>query len=85
MHILQDGSYFGEIALLIKNQKRTATVIAMETCEVYKLSQRDFHKVIEPNVEVVKKIEELARERIRKLFQQEQLALSAKRRRTTFK
>ena len=72
IQILQDGSHFGEIALFIKGQKRTATIKSLETCEVYKLSQRDFRNVIEPHHDIVRKIEEIAKERLRKINQQDQ-------------
>lgn len=65
MQTVCDGAYFGEIALLMKGQKRTATVKAMEICEIYRLSQRDFRKVIEPHQEIVRRIEQIAHERMR--------------------
>ncbi|XP_070495762.1 potassium/sodium hyperpolarization-activated cyclic nucleotide-gated channel 2-like [Chironomus tepperi] len=71
IQILQDGSHFGEISLLIKGQKRTATVKTLETCEVYKLSQKDFRKVIEPHQDIMKIMEEIAKERLRRMYQQE--------------
>ncbi|KAK0172605.1 hypothetical protein PV328_005903 [Microctonus aethiopoides] len=39
---LEDGSYFGEVALVMENEKRLSTIIAMETCEVYVLKRSDF-------------------------------------------
>lgn len=68
---MQDGSHFGEISLLIKGQKRTATIKTLETCEVYKLSQKDFRKVIEPHQDIMKIMEEIAKERLRRMYQQE--------------
>lgn len=60
----------------MKGQKRTATVKALEVCEVYKLSQRDFRKVIEPHREIVRLMEQIAHERMRKTFQNQQLRFS---------
>ncbi|KAG5684426.1 hypothetical protein PVAND_013660 [Polypedilum vanderplanki] len=71
LQILSDGSHFGEISLLIRGQKRTATVQALELCEVYKLSYKDFRKVIEPHKNILKRLEDIARERIRNTYIQE--------------
>lgn len=49
----------------MKGQARTATVKALETCEIYRLSHRDFRKVIEPHREIVRRIEQIANERIK--------------------
>ncbi|KAG5886780.1 hypothetical protein JTB14_009413 [Gonioctena quinquepunctata] len=46
---LQDGSYFGEISLVLKNQTRTTTIIAIEISQVYRLNKRDFQKCIGKN------------------------------------
>lgn len=62
-HIM-DGSYFGEISLLIPEQKRIATVIAIETCEVYKLAYSDFQTVIKPHEELLEVMEGIALQRI---------------------
>ena len=60
-----DGSHFGEISLL-KAQKRNATVKALEMCEVYKLSQKDFRNVIEPHPDLLQKMEIIALLRMNK-------------------
>lgn len=39
---LDDGDYFGETALLMKDLKRAATVVAVEITEVYRLDVIDF-------------------------------------------
>lgn len=62
---IADGSHFGEIALLVKGQKRIASVVALEMCEVYKLSYRDFRKVIEPHSDLLLRMERTALERIK--------------------
>ncbi|XP_056635423.1 potassium/sodium hyperpolarization-activated cyclic nucleotide-gated channel 2-like, partial [Diorhabda sublineata] len=36
---LQDGDYFGEISLLMKNQDRPADIYAIETSHIYKLNK----------------------------------------------
>ncbi|XP_063915773.1 potassium/sodium hyperpolarization-activated cyclic nucleotide-gated channel 1-like [Zophobas morio] len=50
---LQDGAHFGEIALLKKEQKRTAHVFAVEICEVYKLDKRSFNSYLRPVKELM--------------------------------
>lgn len=39
---LEDGDYFGEIALVMKHRVRTATVVAVTNCELFRLSRQDF-------------------------------------------
>lgn len=60
-----DGAHFGEVSLLIKDQKRIASVVALDTCECYKLSQNDFHTVIEPHSKILRRMEQIALERIK--------------------
>ncbi len=45
---LGQGKYFGEIALISKNFKRTATVVAKTECEMATLSKTDYLKILEP-------------------------------------
>jgi|UPI00048FD995 hypothetical protein len=42
---LGEGSFFGEIALLKKNLRRTVTIKAMTTCILYKLTKNDLEQV----------------------------------------
>ena len=60
---LQDGNYFGEVALLKKEQKRIANVVAIETCEVYRLDKKIFKQCLATQPEVVKKLEKVAQDR----------------------
>ncbi|CAO1310343.1 unnamed protein product [Diamesa serratosioi] len=62
---LSDGSHFGEVALLLKGQKRIASIIALEMCEIYKLSQKDFRKVILPHPNILNKLEIIAIHRVK--------------------
>lgn len=39
---LEDGDYFGEVALLMKDSKRVATVVAVEITQVYRLEADHF-------------------------------------------
>ncbi|KAJ8967633.1 hypothetical protein NQ314_002752 [Rhamnusium bicolor] len=53
---LQDGAYFGEISLILKGEKRTATVKAIETSQIYRLCRRDFERSLLNNRAVLRKI-----------------------------
>ncbi|XP_055638702.1 uncharacterized protein LOC129776839 [Toxorhynchites rutilus septentrionalis] len=64
---LVDGDHFGEISLLKKDQRRTANVVALEVCEIYKLSYADFHKLIEPHSNLLERMQKLADERLAKI------------------
>lgn len=68
---LSDGSHFGEMALLLKGQKRIATVIALEMCEIYKLSQKDFRRVILPHPNILNQLEIIAIHRVKRNEQNE--------------
>lgn len=70
---LYDGAYFGEIALLMKDQKRIANVIAIEICEVYRLDRKNFKTCFVNNTELYKKIEKIAHERREKTLILEEL------------
>ncbi|EGI60569.1 Potassium/sodium hyperpolarization-activated cyclic nucleotide-gated channel 4 [Acromyrmex echinatior] len=61
---LNDGAYFGEIALLVMDRRRVASVVAVEVCEVYRLDRKDFRHCIEVNSELFAEIERIATERI---------------------
>ncbi|KAK2580594.1 hypothetical protein KPH14_007716 [Odynerus spinipes] len=63
---LDDGAHFGEVALLVPDQKRVATVIAIEVCEVYRLDRKDFRKCVVVHSELFATIERIATERIEK-------------------
>lgn len=39
---LEDGNHFGEVALLMKDSKRVATVVAVENTQLYRLDALDF-------------------------------------------
>jgi CRP-like cAMP-binding protein len=43
---LEDGDHFGEISLFANNDKRTASVVAIDYCEIYRLGREDFRKTI---------------------------------------
>lgn len=59
-----DGAHFGEIALLIKDTFRIATVMAVEVSEIYRLDQKDFVKAISPYPDLLANIQHIAEERM---------------------
>ncbi|KAG5322765.1 HCN4 protein, partial [Pseudoatta argentina] len=69
---LNDGAHFGEIALLVVDQRRVASVVAVEVCEVYRLDRKDFRHCIEVNSELFAEIERIAAERIEKTVRVEE-------------
>lgn len=67
---LKDGDHFGEISLLEKGRKRTATIIALETCEIYKLEQKDFRRVVQPHTDLYERMQRVANDRMGKRSRQ---------------
>lgn len=60
---LEDGAYFGEIALVMPNELRVASVVAVEICELYRLSRGDFARTIHPYPMLWETIKNIAIER----------------------
>ncbi|XP_011298925.1 potassium/sodium hyperpolarization-activated cyclic nucleotide-gated channel 1-like [Fopius arisanus] len=60
---LEDGAHFGEIALVMADERRVANVIAVETCELYRLERADFIKTIHPYPMLWDRIKKIAMER----------------------
>lgn len=54
---LESGSYFGEMALMKKDLKRTADVIAIEICEVFRLDVKTFKECLLSDENISKKLE----------------------------
>ncbi|XP_044265658.1 potassium/sodium hyperpolarization-activated cyclic nucleotide-gated channel 1-like [Tribolium madens] len=63
---LEDGDHFGEIALVTPEAQRVASVIAVETCELYRLDRKDFIKAIHPYPDLLEKIQKIAADRMEK-------------------
>ena len=59
MAILKEGDYFGEVAL-IKNVKRTASVLSTEYCAVYVLNKQDFNEILSIYPEFAEEIKQRA-------------------------
>ena len=63
---LREGDYFGEIALLVSYQKRTADVRAVTDCMLLSLCLSDFESVLEVFPMARLRIEAAAKDRLRK-------------------
>ncbi|XP_029045711.1 potassium/sodium hyperpolarization-activated cyclic nucleotide-gated channel 1-like [Osmia bicornis bicornis] len=62
---LEDGTYFGEIALVMDSEHRIATVIAVETCEICLLHRDDFHRFISPYPDLLNRLQNVAFEHLK--------------------
>nr|XP_034195548.1 potassium/sodium hyperpolarization-activated cyclic nucleotide-gated channel 2-like isoform X2 [Osmia lignaria] len=60
---LEDGAHFGEVALVMPNEMRVASVIAVEVCELYRLNRADFARTIHPYPMLWESIKKIAIER----------------------
>ncbi|XP_053597982.1 potassium/sodium hyperpolarization-activated cyclic nucleotide-gated channel 2-like [Microplitis demolitor] len=60
---LEDGAHFGEVAMVMPNERRVATVVAVEVCELYKLERSDFMRTIYPYPVLWERIKKIAVER----------------------
>jgi voltage-gated potassium channel len=60
---LEDGQFFGEIALL-RQGLRTATVRALETTKLLVLDREDFFVLMQQNPLIADRIQEVARGRM---------------------
>ncbi|XP_067216308.1 potassium/sodium hyperpolarization-activated cyclic nucleotide-gated channel 1-like isoform X2 [Linepithema humile] len=49
---LKDGTYFGELALVMEDERKTDSVVAVENCMVYILSRADFQHALSPYPEL---------------------------------
>jgi len=69
---LNDGAHFGEIALLMADQRRIVSVVAIEVCELYRLDRKDFRHCIDVHSELFAEIERISTERIEKTVRAEE-------------
>lgn len=63
---LGDGAYFGEIALVI-DEKRVASVVAVDACELLELNRNDFRSAIEPYPEYFSRLKKIAQDRLHRV------------------
>ncbi|KAK6624272.1 hypothetical protein RUM44_011131 [Polyplax serrata] len=64
---LEDGDFFGEIALIDENRRRTATITAVTITEVYRMEVSEYKKVIQIYPDVFDRLEKFAKKRIKML------------------
>ncbi|XP_014473811.1 PREDICTED: potassium/sodium hyperpolarization-activated cyclic nucleotide-gated channel 1-like [Dinoponera quadriceps] len=57
---LEDGAYFGEIALVMEDEWRIASVVAVENCEVHVLSRVNFQRVLAPYPDLLTHLQNVA-------------------------
>eukprot|EP00002_Diphylleia_rotans_P019540 TRINITY_DN3775_c0_g1_i9.p1 TRINITY_DN3775_c0_g1~~TRINITY_DN3775_c0_g1_i9.p1 ORF type:complete len:1298 (-),score=207.53 TRINITY_DN3775_c0_g1_i9:18-3911(-) len=62
LSVLQDGSYFGEVSLIFQ-ERRTATVKAVEYCELLMLTKADFDDSVKYFPDFARMIKDVAKER----------------------
>lgn len=60
---LEDGAHFGEIALVMPDERRVASVVAVEICELYRLDRANFARTIHPYSMLWEQIKKIAIER----------------------
>lgn len=56
---MQDGTYFGELSLVIEDDPRLVKIVAVENSEIYILSRVDFQRVLMPYPDLLSYIKEL--------------------------
>lgn len=61
---LEDGSHFGEIALVMNEDIRISSVVAVEICELYMLDRKDFVRVIYPYPDLLNTVTHIAADRL---------------------
>lgn len=50
---MEDGAYFGELGLLIQDERWIASVVAAENCVVHILSRADFQHALIPHPDLL--------------------------------
>ncbi|VEN43924.1 unnamed protein product [Callosobruchus maculatus] len=68
---LEDGAYFGEVSLVLRIPHRCATIIAIETTQVYVLKKTDFNVYLLKNRKVMKAIRKVAQKRYTEILEHE--------------
>ncbi|XP_013137765.1 PREDICTED: potassium/sodium hyperpolarization-activated cyclic nucleotide-gated channel 1-like isoform X2 [Papilio polytes] len=61
---LEDGDHFGEVALLMADSKRVATVVSVEITQVYRLDAANFRQIVKTNQMLYNRLQELAAQRM---------------------
>ncbi|KAF5290202.1 hypothetical protein FQR65_LT11636 [Abscondita terminalis] len=61
---LEDGAHFGEIALVMRDELRVASVVAVDVCELYRLDRKEFDRAIHPYPDLLDNIQRIAADRM---------------------
>ncbi|KAK4885905.1 hypothetical protein RN001_002176 [Aquatica leii] len=61
---LEDGAHFGEIALVMRDELRVASVVAVDVCELYRLDRKEFVRAIHPYPDLLDNIQRIAADRM---------------------
>ncbi|XP_050461211.1 potassium/sodium hyperpolarization-activated cyclic nucleotide-gated channel 1-like isoform X3 [Cataglyphis hispanica] len=64
---MEDGAYFGELALVIEDEHWIASVIAIENCEIYILSRSDFQYALAPYRDLLAHLQNVALARLEQM------------------
>lgn len=64
---MEDGAYFGELALVMEDEHWIASVIAVENCEVYILSRADFQYTVAAYPELLAHLQNVALARLEQM------------------
>lgn len=64
---MEDGEYFGELALVMEDEHWIASVIAVENCEVYILSRADFQYTVAAYPELLAHLQNVALARLEQM------------------
>lgn len=62
---MYDGAYFGEIALIMKDRKRIASVSAVEICELYIMDRGTFNRRLRSNEKIYNALVYLCQKRLK--------------------
>ncbi|SCW61352.1 CRP/FNR family transcriptional regulator, anaerobic regulatory protein [Paenibacillus tianmuensis] len=66
LSLFREGDFFGEMSLVQKGLKRSATAETLEACSLYTLMRSDFQQFMERSPKLCLKLMEVAMERLRK-------------------
>lgn len=64
---MEDGAYFGELALVMEDEHWIASVIAVENSEIYILSRADFLHVLAPYPDLLAHLQNVALARLEQM------------------
>jgi CRP-like cAMP-binding protein len=79
---LPPGAFFGEIAIVLGNARRTATIKASQNCKLYSLSKADLEVVLADHPQMALKMIEVAEKRLAATKQWAELKVVSKRAQT---